>query len=128
MDKRSVYLDHQTTTPVLEEALQAMLPYFREAIKSEKLENLIKLRDPVVAALQDLGLNKAADAVQNLTMPEKGKEFDLTGLGITKPAPEMSGMEAVDAALSSGLEEKLTKIGLTPPSRRAWRKNWRRSV
>jgi cysteine desulfurase len=34
MDKRSVYLDHQTTTPVLEEALQAMLPYFREAYGS----------------------------------------------------------------------------------------------
>ena len=89
-------------------------PYFLEAIKSEKLENLIKLRDPVVAALQDLGLNKAADAVQNLTMPEKGKEFDLTGLGITKPAPEMSGMEAVDAALSQGLGEKLAKIGMAP--------------
>ncbi len=34
MDKRSVYLDHQATTPVLEEALQAMLPYFREAYGS----------------------------------------------------------------------------------------------
>jgi cysteine desulfurase len=34
MDKRSVYLDHQTTTPVLEEAFQAMVPYFREAYGS----------------------------------------------------------------------------------------------
>ena len=46
MDKRSVYLDHQTTTPVLEEALQAMLPYFREVYGSPSSLHRLRTSGP----------------------------------------------------------------------------------
>lgn len=87
------------------------LPYFLKAIKDEKPENLIKLREPVVATLESMGLTDAAQKVNDLTMPEKGTRFDLTGLGIIRANPEVSGMDAVDAAISRSLDERLRKIG-----------------
>lgn len=81
-------------------------PYFLKKVMAEKPENLIKNRDAVVETLTDMGLTEAADAVTNLTMPEE-TGVDLTGMGLLKPAPEMSGMEAVDAAIAAGLETKL---------------------
>jgi hypothetical protein len=81
-------------------------PYFLKKVMAEKPENLIKNRDAVVETLNDMGLSEAADAVTNLTMPEE-TGVDLTGLGLLKPAPEMSGMEAVDAAIAASLKTKL---------------------
>ena len=81
-------------------------PYLLKKVMAEKPESLIRLREPVTAALRDLGLDEAADAVAGLTMPE-GVGVDLAGLGIQKEAPEMSAMGAVDTAIAEALEAKL---------------------
>ena len=42
-------------------------------------------------------------------MPEEPiSGIDLTGIGIQKAAPEMAGMEEVDAAITQALEQNLT--------------------
>ena len=102
-------------------------PYFLKKVMAEKPENLIKNRDDVVEALTDMGLTEAADAITSLTMPEE-TGVDLTGLGLVKPAPEISGMEAVDAAIAAGLEAKLqgkvkrVSAMVRPPSTREKKK------
>jgi hypothetical protein len=95
-------------------------PYFLKKIKDEKPENLIKNRDSVVATLREMGQDGAADAVENLAMPEEPLgNLDLTGLGLIKPAPEMASMAEVDAAITEALEKSLTgkvkKTGLMLP-------------
>ena len=84
-------------------------PYYLKKVMTEKPENLIKHREPVVATLREMGLDEAADAVDNLVMPEEPLGgIDLTGLGLQKESPEMSGMEEVDAAIAKALEQNLT--------------------
>ena len=82
-------------------------PYLLKKVMAEKPENLIKNREAVVSTLQDMGLSEAANAVSGLIMPEGGAGVDLTGLGVTKEAPEMGGMGAVDDAIAAALEMKL---------------------
>ncbi len=82
-------------------------PYFLKSVRDEKPENLIRLREPVISTLKEMGMDEAADAVANLTIPEEPLgTLDLTGLGTQKEAPEMGGMEAVDAAIAHALETK----------------------
>ena len=96
---------------------------------AEKPENLIKNREPVVATLREMGLDEAADAVDNLVMPQEPLGgIDITGLGLVKPAPEMAGMEEVDAAIATALEQNLTgkpkraSAMVRPPSTREKKK------
>jgi cysteine desulfurase len=76
MDKRSVYLDHQTTTPVLEEALQAMLPYFREAYGSpSSLHRFgLQVREGLAEARRQLAAMINAESVDDLIFTSGGTE------------------------------------------------------
>jgi cysteine desulfurase len=76
MDKRSVYLDHQTTTPVLEEALQAMLPYFREAYGSpSSLHRFgLQVREGLAEARQKIANLIHAESVEDLIFTSGGTE------------------------------------------------------
>ena len=76
MDKRSVYLDHQTTTPVLEEALQAMIPYFREAYGSpSSLHRFgLEVREGLKTARQQLAQLINAESEEDLIFTSGGTE------------------------------------------------------
>jgi cysteine desulfurase len=76
MDKRSVYLDHQTTTPVLEEALQAMLPYFREVYGSpSSLHRFgLQVRDGLKEAREQLAKMINAESEEDLIFTSDGTE------------------------------------------------------
>jgi len=76
MDKRSVYLDHQTTTPVLEEALQAMLPYFREVYGSpSSLHRFgLQVRDGLKEARQQIARMINAESEEDLIFTSGGTE------------------------------------------------------
>ena len=76
MDKRSVYLDHQTTTPVLEEALQAMLPYFREVYGSpSSLHRFgLEVRDGLKEARQQIARMINAESEEDLIFTSGGTE------------------------------------------------------
>jgi cysteine desulfurase len=76
MDKRSVYLDHQATTPLLEEALQAMIPYFREAYGSpSSLHRFgLQVRDGLKEARQQLAKLINAENEEDLIITSGGTE------------------------------------------------------
>ena len=76
MDKRSVYLDHQTTTPVLEEALQAMLPYFREAYGSPSSLHRygLQVREGLKTARGQLAAMINAESEEDLIFTSGGTE------------------------------------------------------
>ena len=76
MDKRSVYLDHQTTTPLLEEALQAMIPYFREAYGSpSSLHRFgLQVRDGLKTARQQIAAMINAESEEDLIFTSGGTE------------------------------------------------------
>ena len=76
MDKRAVYLDHQTTTPVLEEALQAMLPYFREAYGSPSSLHRygLQVREGIKQARQQLAALINAESEEDLIITSGGTE------------------------------------------------------
>ncbi len=70
---RNVYLDYSATTPVKEEVLQEMLPYF-----TEKFGNASSLYTPGLIAKQ--GLDKAREQVAALIGAEP-REITFTGCG-----------------------------------------------
>jgi len=76
MDKRSVYLDHQTTTPLLEEALQAMIPYFREAYGSpSSLHRFgLQVREGLKEARQQIARMINAESEEDLIFTSGGTE------------------------------------------------------
>jgi cysteine desulfurase len=76
MDKRFVYLDHQATTPVLEEALQAMLPYFREAYGSPSSLHRygLQVREGLKEARQQLAALINAESEEDLILTSNGTE------------------------------------------------------
>jgi len=76
MDKRSVYLDHQTTTPVLEEALQAMLPYFREAYGSPSSLHRygLQVREGLAEARGQIAAMINAESEEDLIFTSGGTE------------------------------------------------------
>jgi len=76
MDKRFVYLDHQATTPVLEEALQAMLPYFREAYGSPSSLHRygLQVREGLKEARQQLAQMINAESEEDLILTSNGTE------------------------------------------------------
>ena len=76
MDKRFVYLDHQTTTPVLEEALQAMLPYFREAYGSPSSLHRegLKVREGLKEAREKIARMINAESEEDLIITSGGTE------------------------------------------------------
>jgi len=76
MDKRSVYLDHQTTTPVLEEALQAMIPYFREAYGSPSSLHRygLQVREALKEAREKIAKMINAESEEDLIITSGGTE------------------------------------------------------
>jgi len=76
MDKRSVYLDHQTTTPLLPEALQAMLPYFTEVYGSPSSLHRygLQVRDGLKEARQKLASMINAESEEDLIFTSGGTE------------------------------------------------------
>jgi len=76
MDKRSVYLDHQTTTPLLEEALQAMIPYFREAYGSpSSLHRFgLQVREGLKESRQQIARMINAESEEDLIFTSGGTE------------------------------------------------------
>jgi cysteine desulfurase len=76
MDKRFVYLDHQATTPVLEEALQAMLPYFREAYGSPSSLHRygLQVREGLKEARRQIARMINAESEEDLIFTSGGTE------------------------------------------------------
>jgi cysteine desulfurase len=76
MDKRSVYLDHQTTTPPLEEVVQAMIPYFREVYGSPSSLHRFGLqaREGLREARQQLARMINAESEEDLIITSGGTE------------------------------------------------------
>ena len=76
MDKRSVYLDHQATTPLLEEALQAMLPYFREAYGSPSSLHRygLQVREGLAEARHRIAAMINAESEEDLIFTSGGTE------------------------------------------------------
>jgi cysteine desulfurase len=76
MDKRFVYFDHQATTPVLEEALQAMLPYFREAYGSPSSLHRygLQVREGLKTAREQLARMINAESEEDLILTSNGTE------------------------------------------------------
>jgi cysteine desulfurase len=76
MDKRFVYLDHQATTPVLEEALQAMLPYFREAYGSPSSLHRygLQVREGLKEAREKIARMINAESEEDLIFTSGGTE------------------------------------------------------
>jgi cysteine desulfurase len=76
MDKRSVYLDHQTTTPLLPEAFQAMVPYFTEDFGSpSSLHRFgLKVREGLKEAKEQLARLINAESWEDLIITSGGTE------------------------------------------------------
>ena len=85
-------------------------PYILKKVMTEKPENLVKLREPVAALLQEMGFADLAEQIADLSIPEKGTKVDTTGLGIIKEAPPMGGPEAVEGALEKSVSDRLAKL------------------
>ena len=91
-------------------------PYFLKKLAQSKPETLIHNRESLVSLLKEMGENKVADRIQNLEIPEEVSRIDLTGLGITKPSPEMASIDEVDQAIADSIGEKL-EFGLQKPKK-----------
>jgi cysteine desulfurase len=76
MDKRSVYLDHQTTTPVLKEAVQAMIPYLSEVYGSPSSLHRFGLqaREAVKEAREKMARMINAESEEDIIFTSGGTE------------------------------------------------------
>jgi cysteine desulfurase len=76
MDKRSVYLDHQTTTAPLEEVVQAMIPYLREVYGSpSSLHRFgLQVREGLKEARQKIARLINAESEEDLILTSGGTE------------------------------------------------------
>jgi hypothetical protein len=85
-------------------------PYILKKVMTEKPENLVKLREPLAALLQGMGLTDLAEQIGELSIPEKGTRVDTTGLGILKEAHTMGEPGAIEGALEKSLSDRLAKL------------------
>jgi cysteine desulfurase len=76
MDKRSVYLDHQTTTRPLKEVVQAMIPYLEEDFGSpSSLHHFgLKVREGLREAREKIARMINAESEEDLIMTSGGTE------------------------------------------------------
>ena len=92
--------------------LDRLTPYMLKKISFAKPEILIHNRDTLVPLLKNLGFQQVADTIENLTLPEQATEFDLTGLGIVQPGPQIGGMNEVDQAVADAIQKQTEKLGM----------------
>jgi len=117
MDKRSVYLDNQTTTPVLEEALQAMIPYFREAYGSpSSLHRFgLQVREGLTEARQQIARMINAESEEDLIFTSGGTESSNLAIKGFADANHRKGNHVVVSAIEHpsvmNSVEYLTKHG-----------------
>jgi hypothetical protein len=78
---------------------------------SAKSEILIRNRDILDPALREIGLDDAADAIQNLKISDKASTFKLAGLGIRKPTGEMGDIDTVDLAMAREIMAQEARLG-----------------
>jgi hypothetical protein len=91
---------------------QQWTPLMQRKIANAKPEMLIRNRDALVPLLRELDMDKVADTIQDMQMPEEPLAGqDLTGLGILRPATETPGMDEVNEAISADIEKNLEKVG-----------------
>jgi cysteine desulfurase len=76
MDKRSVYLDHQTTTATLKEAVEAMIPYYTEVFGSpSSLHHYgLQVREALKEARQKIARMINAESEEDLILTSGGTE------------------------------------------------------
>ncbi|HUB66270.1 MAG TPA: cysteine desulfurase family protein [Candidatus Methylacidiphilales bacterium] len=76
MNKRSVYLDHQATTPPLEEVFQAMLPYLREAYGSPSSLHRygLQVREGIKEAREKIARMINAESEEDIILTSGGTE------------------------------------------------------
>lgn len=76
MDKRSVYLDHQTTTATLKEAVEAMIPYYTEVFGSpSSLHHYgLQVREALKEARQKIARLINAESEEDLILTSGGTE------------------------------------------------------
>ena len=86
-------------------------PIMLKKIANSKPEILIRDREALAPLLEDMGFTALADKIKDLELPEQATQFDLTGLGITKPAAEMGDMTEIDQAIADILAAHTEKLG-----------------
>jgi cysteine desulfurase len=117
MDKRSVYLDHQATTPVLEEALEAMLPYFRQAYGSPSSLHRygLQVREGVKEAREKIAKLINAESEEDIIFTSDGAEATNLAIKGFADANKKKGNHFVVSATEHpavlGSVEYLTKHG-----------------
>jgi len=76
MDKRSVYLDHQTTTATLKEAVEAMIPYYTEVFGSPSSLHRygLQVREALKEARQKIARMINAESEEDLIFTSGGTE------------------------------------------------------
>jgi hypothetical protein len=87
-------------------------PFMLKKIADSKPEMLIRNREALVPLLKEMGLDPVAEVIQNMEMPPEALAgIDLTGIGIQKPGPELTGMDEVNEAITEAIQKNLGKIG-----------------
>ncbi len=112
MDKRFVYLDHQATTPVLEEALQAMLPYFREAYGSPSSLHRygLQVRDGLKEAREQIARMINAESDEDLIFTSGGTESSNLAIKGFADANHRKGNHIVVSAIEHPLGHELGRV------------------
>jgi hypothetical protein len=90
---------------------EAWQPYFVKKVMSAKPEILIRNRDILDPTLREMGLDDAADAIQNLKISDKAGAFKLAGLGVRQPTGEMGDIDTVDIAMAREIMAQEAKLG-----------------
>ena len=111
---KQIYLDHNATTPVDEEVLEAMLPIYREAFGNPSSQH--KLGDQAVEAL-----DHARDSVARLINCGVSKELVFTSGGTESVNHAIKGVALAKAAAPrpAVLNAGPTAAGVKPPARPA---------
>jgi hypothetical protein len=96
---------------------EAWQPYFLKKVMSAKPEILIGTRETLDPILREMGLDDAADAIQNLKISDKAVEFKLAGLGVRKPIGEMADIDTADLGLAREIAAQEAKLGTEKPKK-----------
>lgn len=96
---------------------EAWRPYFIKKVMSAKPEILIRNRDILDPTLREMGLDDAADTIQNLKISDKAAAVNLAALGIRQPTGEMVDIDTVDLAMAREIAAQEAKLGTEPKAR-----------
>jgi hypothetical protein len=92
-------------------------PFFLKKIMTASPEIKIRNKEALVPTLKKMGLDNVADTIENLSISEKGKKFNLSALGVKRPMPTEPDMGQVDTHLSQIIQAQMEKQGTEKPKK-----------